>query len=59
ALLKEAGEKYEKLKLEAGVPAESNDLSGDSGVDANKGLEGLGTLQSVPQSPSDVEMTSD
>lgn len=57
-LLKETGDKYEKLKAETGAAPTSNNLI----MDAPGGLENLGTLKAADaasSSSSDVEMTED
>ncbi|KZZ91907.1 hypothetical protein AAP_03126 [Ascosphaera apis ARSEF 7405] len=57
-LLKETGDRYEKLKAETGAAPTSNNLI----MDAPGGLENLGTLKAADaasSSSSDVEMTED
>ncbi|KAI5304290.1 hypothetical protein KEM56_006661 [Ascosphaera pollenicola] len=55
-LLKETGDRYEKLKVETGAAPTLNNLI----MDAPRGLENLGTLKAADATDSsDVEMTED
>ncbi|KAL1979799.1 hypothetical protein VTN96DRAFT_5184 [Rasamsonia emersonii] len=53
-LIKEAGEKYEKLRIEAGLAPGEGGLPGDAPPN-DRGLESLGTSMPVSRADSDAE----
>ncbi|KAL1963831.1 hypothetical protein VTN77DRAFT_7762 [Rasamsonia byssochlamydoides] len=53
-LIKEAGEKYEKLRIEAGLTPGESGLPGDA-TPNDRGLESLGTSMPVSRADSDAE----
>lgn len=53
-LIKEAGEKYEKLRIEAGLAPGESGLPGDA-TPNDRGLESLGTSVPVSRADSDAE----
>ncbi|KAL1975239.1 hypothetical protein VTN31DRAFT_3631 [Thermomyces dupontii] len=56
ALIKEAGEQYEKLRAEAGLAPGSDALPGDTSISAtDRGLESLGTPMAVSRAESDAD----
>lgn len=61
-LLKEAGEKYENLRIEAGVPPDSTKLLTNDDVSNVRSLENIGTFQSMsntPDAPSPAGLMTD
>lgn len=61
-LLKESGEKYESLRIEAGVAPDSSELLTNDGAHNVRSLENIGTYQSPPNTtdaPSPAEMMTD
>lgn len=53
-LIHEAGEKYEKLRIEAGLNPEENGLPGDNTM-SDRGLESIGNSMPVSRVESDAE----